>query len=76
MPKGPVSTPFDDYVADAIPSAGKNANGANYDEYSGITAGDSDTGGFLGTILTSYDIPGGTGETPEAGDMPTTYEGK
>lgn len=78
MPKGPIKTVFDDYIADPIKSGGKSANGANYDEYAGITSGDGDEGGELGKILTSYDIQGtsGGGDVPEAGKMPTSYDGE
>lgn len=58
MPKGPIKTPFDDYVADAIPNNGKSADGAVYDEYSGIAPGDSGESGVTGPILTSYKIQG------------------
>lgn len=74
MPSGPIKTVFDDYVADPIPNKGKKAGGANYDEYSGITAGDSDAGGELGTILTSYDIKGSSNDAPDAGEAKTEFD--
>jgi hypothetical protein len=76
MPKGPISTPFEKYVADPIPNMGRKGSGANYDEYAGITSGDSDEGGELGTILTSYDIQGTStgGDVPEAGKMDTEFD--
>lgn len=75
MPKGPINTPYDDYITTPI-SGGKKVDKGNYDEYAGITSGDSDTGGELGTILTSYDIGGVSNDPPEAGKMPTTYDGE
>ncbi len=74
MPSGPIKTPFDNYVADAIPNKGKKAGGANYDEYAGITPGDSCESGELGTILTSYDIEGVSNDPPDAGEAKTTFD--
>lgn len=58
MPKGPVDTVFDDYVGSPIPNKGKSVAGNNYDQFSGTGKGDSDSGGYLGEILTSMTIAG------------------
>lgn len=63
MPKGPIDTPFDDYVGNAIPNNGKKGDGALYDEYSGIAPGDSGDSGVLGGNLTGYTIQGTDGDS-------------
>ena len=72
MHKG-IDTQFKDAV---VPTAGNKASGANYDEYAGTASGDSDSGGVLGKILTSYTIDGISAESkPDAGvgDYKVTY---
>lgn len=58
MPKGPVDTVFDDYVGSPISGKGANVSGNNYDQFSDVAKGGSDSGGYLGQILTSMTIAG------------------
>lgn len=59
-----LTNPFDDAVMDPMSSPSKTVAKANYDDYAYVGP-QADSGGVLGKIVTSYDVPTSGGSMVE-----------